>query len=186
MPPAGTIELILDAYVVRRGAVVVRGLRGPAHREIIVGHTSTILGPLEGGRNVHLARAAHVRGAVSAAVDVVVGAQCVVEGTVTAGADVLVLEGARITGGIRAGGRVRIIGATVEGLVEAGGDVEVRAPALVYNLRSGGRVRSLPEPVELVVATAEADPVPMAPALTQLPPSCTVIEPVPILVHHEG
>jgi cytoskeletal protein CcmA (bactofilin family) len=144
LAPEGIIRLILDAYIVTRHAVVRRGLRVPEGRDLLVGQGAVVAGSISGGRHVHLAKAARVRGHVRAPLDVVVGAHARVEGDVEAGGNVYLLEGARVRGSLRAAGLVRVVGGAVEGPVRAGGDVEVRGEAVLTEIAAAGRVRTLP------------------------------------------
>jgi predicted acyltransferase (DUF342 family) len=137
-----------DSYVIERFATIKKGLRVPAQRDLVVGQGATIVGPIQAGANVFLAKNAIVRGSIETPFDVVVGSLARVQGDVRA-ANVLLLEGARVKGRVQATGRVRVIGAHVEGPIEAGGDVEVRGDAASQAIHAGGRVRSL--------AASEAD-----------------------------
>lgn len=142
------IHRYYDTYVVERYATVSRGLRSPPETDIVVGQGATVVGSIRAGGSVYLAKNVVVRGSVHATIDAVVGAACRVEGDVEAGGNVVALEGATIGGRVRAGARVRIIGARVEGPIEAAGDVEVRGEAQALNVKADGRVRSLPPPEE--------------------------------------
>lgn len=126
-----------------RFATIRRGLRVPPERDLIVGQGATILGDIEGGGCVYLAKGAIVRGSVRAGLDVVVGSQVHVEGEVQARGNVLLLEGAQAGGSVRAAGRIRVIGAHVGGPVHALGDIEVRGDATLIDVHAAGRVRSL-------------------------------------------
>lgn len=148
MPARDPVHRILDAFVVEAGAVVDHGLKVPADRKLVVGNGATIVGGVRSAGRVYLGRDVVVRGGIHSAGDVVVGARSRVEGDVESGTDVLVQEDAIVTGRLRCDGPVRIVGGRVDGAVVAGGDIEVRADASTHELKAGGRIRSLPDPVE--------------------------------------
>lgn len=148
MPPRGAISHQFDTYVVARDAQMRKGLRSGPGKDILIGLDATVQGGIEGGGSVFLSRGVRVQGAVTAAVDVVVGANANVHGSVQAGGNILVLEGARIHGDVLPRGNARIIGARIDGVLRAGGDVEVRGESHAREIAAGGRVRSLEGPVE--------------------------------------
>lgn len=148
MPARDPVRRILDAYIVEKDAVVDRGLKVPAERKLVVGNGATIVGGIRSEGRVYLGRDVVVRGPIRSAGDVVVGAKSRVEGDVESGTYVLVQEGAVVTGRVRCDGPVRIVGGRIDGPVDAGGDIEVRADASTHELKAGGRIRSLPDPVE--------------------------------------
>lgn len=148
MPARDPVRRVLDTFLVEAGALVDRGLKVPVERKLVVGNGATIVGTIRSDGRVYLGRDVVVRGSIHSVGDVVVGAQSRVEGDVESGTYVLLQEGAVVTGRVKCDGPVRIVGGQVDGTVVAGGDIEVRADASTHELKAGGRIRSLPDPVE--------------------------------------
>lgn len=148
MPPRGAVHHLFDTYVVARDATMKKGLRSGPGKDVLVGLDATILGSIDSGASAFLSKGAVVRGSVHAALDIVVGAKAVVEAGLDAGGNIVVLESARVGADVRARGNVRVIGARIEGVLHAGGDIEVRGESHAREIRAGGRVRSLAGPEE--------------------------------------
>lgn len=160
------LRFVLDTYVIDPFAYIPRGLEVPRDRDLIVGRGTRIDGAIRAGGRVFLANGVEVRDEVRCAGDLVVGARCTLLSPVHARADAVLLDAARIASDIHVGGSATVLGARVSGNIHAGGDIEVRPPAvLLGTISCGGRVRTL-------------DAEPAAPPLPGTPSSSLVLEPL--------
>lgn len=145
MSPGPAVTRLFDTFVVRAGADVRKGLAAGPDADVLVGHGARVRGPIR-ARSVYLAKGAIVQGPIQASLDLVLGALALVAAPVTCAGNLLLLEGARVLGDCSCAGSAKVVGATITGVLRAGGDVEVRGDANLLRIESQGRVRSLPVP----------------------------------------
>ena len=165
MPARPAIRHLYDSFVIDRFAVMERGLYSPEGKDIVIGQGATVVGGIDCGQTLYLAKDAIVRGNIRANVDVVLGADASVEGDVQAGSNVTGLTGARVWGRILCNGNAKLHGTTVAGHVITGGDVIIKGETRLREIHANGRIRVLeapePEPIRepevpIVVATPTA------------------------------